>query len=373
MNGAHIRIVNIRKNFGKVCVIEGVNCDIRESEFIVILGPSGCGKSTLLRIIAGLETATEGEIYIGGKIMNQVEPKDRNIAMVFQNYALYPHMTVWNNMAYGLKDRKMPKTEIEARVKKAADILGLDGLMQRTPRQLSGGQRQRVAMGRAIVRNPAAFLFDEPLSNLDAKLRVQMRLEIKKLHQSVRTTSIYVTHDQVEAMTLADRLIVMNAGKFDHVGTPMDVYERPATLFVAGFIGSPAMNIIPMELSSEEDAVKIPGGSWLPLAGRLMNARNKSVMVGMRPEHITLAQGEMESFQIPVEFVEVLGADTLVHGPLNGESQLTIRLPGSFKVSEGDKLKLRIRPEDLHMFDSRTGLRLMTHSNPNRRLHGQML
>jgi len=358
MNGAHIRIVNIRKNFGKVRVIEGVSCDIKESEFIVILGPSGCGKSTLLRIIAGLETATEGEIHIGGKIVNQVEPKDRNIAMVFQNYALYPHMTVWNNMAYGLKVRKMPKAEIEVRVKKAADILGLDGLMQRTPRQLSGGQRQRVAMGRAIVREPAAFLFDEPLSNLDAKLRVQMRLEIKKLHQSVQTTSIYVTHDQVEAMTLADRLIVMNAGKFDHVGTPMDVYDRPATLFVAGFIGSPAMNIIPMELAPEGNAVKVPGDPWLPLPAQIINATETTVMVGLRPEHITLAQGETEAFQMPVELVEVLGADTLVHGPLAGRNQLTIRLPGSFKVSQGDKLKLRISPEKLHIFDRATGLRL---------------
>ncbi|MFO7667977.1 MAG: sn-glycerol-3-phosphate ABC transporter ATP-binding protein UgpC [Desulfobacterales bacterium] len=358
MNGAHIRIVNIKKNFGKVRVIEGVNCDIRESEFIVILGPSGCGKSTLLRIIAGLETATEGDIYIGGKIVNQVEPKDRNIAMVFQNYALYPHMTVWKNMAYGLKVRKMPKSEIEIRVKKAADILGLDGLMQRTPRQLSGGQRQRVAMGRAIVRDPAAFLFDEPLSNLDAKLRVQMRLEIKKLHQSVQTTSIYVTHDQVEAMTLADRLIVMNAGKFDHVDPPMDVYDRPATLFVAGFIGSPAMNIIPMELAPEGNAVKLPGGSSLPLAARIVNASERSVMVGMRPEHITLAKEEKEAFQVPVELVEILGADTLVHGPLAGETQLTIRLPGSVKVSRGDRLKLRINPDKLHIFDRTTGIRL---------------
>jgi sn-glycerol 3-phosphate transport system ATP-binding protein len=358
MNSAHIRIVNIRKDFGKVRVIEGVSCDIKESEFIVILGPSGCGKSTLLRIIAGLETATEGEIHIGGKIVNGVEPKDRNIAMVFQNYALYPHMTVWNNMAYGLKVRKMPKTEIEERVKRAADILGLNGLMQRTPRQLSGGQRQRVAMGRAIVRDPAAFLFDEPLSNLDAKLRVQMRLEIKKLHQSVKTTSIYVTHDQVEAMTLADRLIVMNAGKFDHVGTPMDVYERPSTLFVAGFIGSPSMNIIPMELSSDGNEVKEPGGSTFKLAERIVNSSGASVMVGIRPEHITLANGEKDAFQIPVELVEVLGADTLVHGPLNGGSQLTIRLPGSYKVAQGDKLKLRINPDKLHLFDPDTGMRL---------------
>lgn len=358
MNEAHVRIVDIKKSFGKIRVIEGVNCDIKDGEFIVILGPSGCGKSTLLRIIAGLETATEGDIIIGGRIVNQVEPKDRNIAMVFQNYALYPHMTVWNNMAYGLKVRGMPKAEIEARVKGASDILGLDGLMNRTPRQLSGGQRQRVAMGRAIVREPAAFLFDEPLSNLDAKLRVQMRLEIKKLHQSVRTTSIYVTHDQVEAMTLADRLIVMNAGHFDHVGTPMEVYDRPATLFVAGFIGSPAMNIIPMQLSAEGNAVMMPGGVQMPLTERLSNTGDATIMVGMRPEHFTLAQDEQGHFQINVEMVEVLGADTLVHAMINRENMLTIRLPGDTKVAPGEKLNLQIRSDKLHLFDQETGRRL---------------
>jgi sn-glycerol 3-phosphate transport system ATP-binding protein len=359
MNEAHIRIVNVKKNFGKVRVIERVNCDIRDGEFIVILGPSGCGKSTLLRIIAGLETATEGDIIIGGRVVNQVEPKDRNIAMVFQNYALYPHMTVWKNMAYGLKVRGTPRAEIETRVKKASDILGLDGLMDRTPRQLSGGQRQRVAMGRAIVREPVAFLFDEPLSNLDAKLRVQMRLEIKKLHQTVRTTSIYVTHDQVEAMTLADRLIVMNDGNFDHVGTPMDVYERPATLFVAGFIGSPAMNILPMDLAPEGNAVKMPGGASLSLVAPLSNVRDKEILVGMRPEHIAVTQGdEQGTFQIRVEFIEALGADTLVHGLLDRYTMVTIRLPGDLKVAEGEKINLGIRPEKLHLFDRQTGCRL---------------
>jgi sn-glycerol 3-phosphate transport system ATP-binding protein len=358
MNGPHVSIVNIKKNFDKVKVIEGVSCDIQEGEFIVILGPSGCGKSTLLRIIAGLETATAGEIWIAGKNVNQIEPKDRNIAMVFQNYALYPHMTVRNNMAYGLKVRRMPKAEIEVRVKRAADILGLDGLMDRTPRQLSGGQRQRVAMGRAIVRDPAAFLFDEPLSNLDAKLRVQMRLEIKKLHQAVRTTSIYVTHDQVEAMTLADRLIVMNAGRFDHVGTPMEVYDRPATLFVAGFIGSPAMNIIPMEVAAEGNAVKVPGAPWLPLAERIHPAGDRTVMVGMRPEHITPARDEPHRFHLTVELVEVLGADTLAHGPLDREHLVTIRLPGSSRIKPGERLNLQIRPENLHLFDRGTGARL---------------
>ncbi len=358
MSEQHVRIVNITKNFGKVKVIEGVDCDIQNGEFIVILGPSGCGKSTLLRIIAGLEVATSGDIIIGDKIVNDVEPKDRNIAMVFQNYALYPHMTVWENMAYGLKVRKMPKAQIEIQVKKAADILGLDGLMQRTPRQLSGGQRQRVAMGRAIVREPVAFLFDEPLSNLDAKLRVQMRLEIKKLHQSVKTTSIYVTHDQVEAMTLADRLIVMNAGRFDQVAKPIEVYDRPATLFVAGFIGSPAMNIIKMELTPEGTALKAPSGRLFPLASRIDKACGREVMVGMRPEHITLADGTGDSFSLQVELVEILGADTLIHGNFDQTITLTVRLPGGLNILPGEKLNLTVKPDRLHLFDPDSGRRL---------------
>jgi sn-glycerol 3-phosphate transport system ATP-binding protein len=358
MSEPHVRIVNITKNFGKVKVIEGVDCDIKDGEFIVVLGPSGCGKSTLLRIIAGLETATSGDIVIGGKVVNNVEPKDRNIAMVFQNYALYPHMTVRENMAYGLKVRGMPKAEIEVQVKKAADILGLDGLLHRRPGQLSGGQRQRVAMGRAIVREPAAFLFDEPLSNLDAKLRVQMRLEIKKLHQSVRTTSIYVTHDQVEAMTLADRLIVMNAGKFDHVGGPLEVYDRPATLFVAGFIGSPAMNIVRMELTPAGNAVEASNGILFPLSARIDKAKGREVMAGIRPEHITLAEGAGECLPLHVELVEVLGADTLVHGAFDQATTITVRLPGGLHISPGDKLQLRVKPDKLHLFDPESGARL---------------
>lgn len=358
MSGIAVNLIDIKKDFGKVRVIEGVNCEIEEGEFIVILGPSGCGKSTLLRIIAGLEAATEGQVFIGGKFMNPVEPKDRNIAMVFQNYALYPHMTVWNNMAYGLKVRGMPKADIDVRVKRAADILGLDGLMNRKPQQLSGGQRQRVAMGRAIVREPSVFLFDEPLSNLDAKLRVQMRLEIKKLHQSVKTTSIYVTHDQVEAMTLADRLIVMNAGRFDQVATPLEVYNRPATLFVAGFIGSPAMNMIKMELSPSGDAVKMPGGNWLPLAKPVTQAKRKEVMMGLRPEHIVLSQDQSETFSLLVEVVEVLGADTIVHGNLINGDALTLRLPGGFKTTPGDRLQVRAMAENIHIFDQESGHRL---------------
>ena len=248
---ASVSLRGVRKSYDGVEVIHGVDCEIADGEFIVILGPSGCGKSTLLRMIAGLEAITGGEIAIGGRVVNELEPKDRDIAMVFQNYALYPHMSVYDNMSYGLRIRGMSKAEIEARVQKAAKILELGSFLQRKPRQLSGGQRQRVAMGRAIVREPAVFLFDEPLSNLDAKLRVQMRIEIKRLHQSIRTTSVYVTHDQVEAMTLGDRLIVMNSGRAEQIGRPIDVYERPATTFVAGFIGSPAMNMLPARLAAD--------------------------------------------------------------------------------------------------------------------------
>src|SRR5512140_2823163 len=252
---AGISLQGVTKSFGKNEVIHRTDIDIADGEFVVIVGPSGCGKSTVLRMIAGLETATQGEIRIGGERVNEVEPKDRNIAMVFQNYALYPHMTVYENMSYGLRIRRMPREEIRERVNRAAAILELSPYLQRKPRELSGGQRQRVAMGRAIVRQPAAFLFDEPLSNLDAKLRVQMRLEIQKLHRELRTTSIFVTHDQVEAMTLADRMIVMNAGVVEQVGRPIDVYDRPASLFVAGFIGSPAMNVFAGERRGEEVAV----------------------------------------------------------------------------------------------------------------------
>lgn len=358
MSKIAVNLVDIKKDFGKVRVIEGVTCEIEDGEFIVILGPSGCGKSTLLRIIAGLEVATEGEVHIGGKLVNHVEPKDRNIAMVFQNYALYPHMTVWNNMAYGLKVRGMAKPEIEARVKKATDILGLDGLMSRKPQQLSGGQRQRVAMGRAIVREPSVFLFDEPLSNLDAKLRVQMRLEIKKLHQSVKTTSVYVTHDQVEAMTLADRLVVMNAGRFDQVANPLEVYNRPATLFVAGFIGSPAMNMIKLDLSPSGDELKMPGGRRIPLSKPVTQAHGKEVMMGIRPEHMIVAEDQSAALSLMVEVVEMLGADTIVHGNLGYGDMLTLRLPGGFKITPGDKLGVQAVADHIHIFDPKTGLRL---------------
>src|SRR5215470_14199966 len=283
---AKVQLRDVRKSYGGAEVIHGVSMDVADGEFIVIVGPSGCGKSTLLRMVAGLETITSGEIVIGDRVVNKLEPKDRDIAMVFQNYALYPHMSVFDNMAYGLKIRGLAKDDIGARVKRAAGILELSKLLERKPRQLSGGQRQRVAMGRAIVREPAVFLFDEPLSNLDAKLRVQMRMEIKHLHRDIGTTSVYVTHDQVEAMTLGDRLIVMNAGRAEQIGGPIDVYERPATTFVAGFIGSPAMNMLPGRLAADAASVDL-AGVRLPVRVPSGEA-GREVTLGIRPEHVAL-------------------------------------------------------------------------------------
>ncbi len=356
---AEVAIVGVKKSFGEVPVIHGVDCRIGDGEFIVILGPSGCGKSTLLRIVAGLESQSAGDIVIDGKVVNGVEPKDRNIAMVFQNYALYPHMSVYDNMAYGLRVRGMDRPEIDARVRKAAGILELAGLLERRPRQLSGGQRQRVAMGRAIVREPAVFLFDEPLSNLDAKLRVQMRLEIKKLHHRIRTTSIYVTHDQVEAMTLADRLVVMNAGRAEQIGTPIEIYARPATMFVAGFIGSPAMNMLPARIAADGAAVETGGGGRLPLDSAVPPLGNREVKLGIRPEHCLVAHDGQGTLALKVDVVEALGADTLVHGQLvDAGHDLTVRLPGSMAVAEGDVLRLAVSGADLHLFDPASGQRL---------------
>src|SRR5437016_10342065 len=282
---ATVSLDGVRKSFGDREVVHGVSCEVGNGELVVVVGPSGCGKSTLLRMVAGLETVSAGTVAIDGRVVNGVEPKDRDIAMVFQNYALYPHMSVYDNMAYGLRMRHMSRAEIKSRVARAAEILQLDGLLQRKPRQLSGGQRQRVAMGRAIVRDPKVFLFDEPLSNLDAQLRVQVRVEIKRLQQELATTSLYVTHDQVEAMTLADRLIVMNAGNVDQIGRPLDLYERPATVFVAGFIGSPAMNLVSRPLEADRVVV---GEVSLPLAA-VADALGRPVLVGLRPEHLDLA------------------------------------------------------------------------------------
>jgi sn-glycerol 3-phosphate transport system ATP-binding protein len=335
---AHVTLQNIRKTYPNgFKAIHGIDMEIAEGEFIVLVGPSGCGKSTLLRMIAGLERITEGTLTIGGRVVNDLEPADRDIAMVFQNYALYPHMNVFQNMAYGLKIRKLPKAEIEARVKKVADILNLtDEQMTRKPRELSGGQRQRVAMGRAIVREPSVFLFDEPLSNLDAKLRVQMRIEIKQLQERLGITSVYVTHDQVEAMTLAQRMIVMNEGRAEQVGTPLDVYAKPATTFVAGFIGSPAMNLIP----EERDGRKI--------------------LFGIRPEHLEPCAQADAKFVIDVDLIEPLGADTLIYGHLDGAAagtRIAARLHGSVDARAG-RLPLRYDPDKAHYFDAGSGQRI---------------
>ncbi|BBK38816.1 sn-glycerol-3-phosphate import ATP-binding protein UgpC [Allostella sp. ATCC 35155] len=355
---AEVSLRGVKKRFGTTQVIHGVDCQISDGEFIVIVGPSGCGKSTLLRMIAGLEEVTEGDIAIAGKVVNQVEPKDRDIAMVFQNYALYPHMSVYENMAYGLKIRGVPKAEIRQRVDRAADILQIGALLERRPRQLSGGQRQRVAMGRAIVRDPAVFLFDEPLSNLDAKLRVQMRVEIRKLHQTLRTTSIYVTHDQVEAMTLADRLIVMNAGRVEQIGTPITLYEDPATLFVAGFLGSPAMNFLSGAVAADGQSVALPGGVQAPLATAHAAAAGRPVTVGIRPEHLDLAEGAPPTATMKVDLVELLGADTIVHGRIGDGGILLARIDGAVPIRTGDDLPLVLAPERVHLFDRETGARI---------------
>jgi sn-glycerol 3-phosphate transport system ATP-binding protein len=349
-----IRLAGVRKSYGKVEVVHGVDADIADGEFIVIVGPSGCGKSTLLRMIAGLETITAGEIAIGGKRMNEVEPKDRNIAMVFQNYALYPHMSVYENMSYGLRIRRMQPEEIRGRVERAAKILELGPFLERRPRELSGGQRQRVAMGRAIVREPAAFLFDEPLSNLDAKLRVQMRLEIQKLHRQLRTTSIFVTHDQVEAMTLADRMIVMHAGIVEQVGRPIQVYDDPASLFVAGFIGSPAMNFLPGRRDGRD--VVIPGGPRIALSQASASTTLDAITVGVRPEHL-LPGASGAPFRFKVDTIEALGADSLVHGPV-GEATLVARVDGHVTPAMGAELAFDAMPGKLYFFDTATGKRI---------------
>ncbi|HEX3864818.1 MAG TPA: sn-glycerol-3-phosphate import ATP-binding protein UgpC [Stellaceae bacterium] len=350
---ATVTLDNLRKSYGEREVVHGVSCAVADGELVVVVGPSGCGKSTLLRMVAGLETISAGSVAIDGRIVNGVEPKDRDIAMVFQNYALYPHMSVFNNMAYGLRVRRMSRPDIKARVEHAAAILQLDGLLDRKPRQLSGGQRQRVAMGRAIVRDPKVFLFDEPLSNLDAQLRVQMRVEIKQLQQELGTTSLYVTHDQVEAMTLADRLIVMNAGNTDQIGPPIDLYERPATIFVAGFIGSPAMNLIPARLVAGSVVI---GDIVLPFNGNSGDAAGRAVTIGLRPEHLDLAgDGPIE---IRVELLERLGADTMLHGRLPDGTRLIARAPGTLALSLGETVRLTIRPKHIHLFDVQTGRRL---------------
>src|SRR5471032_2949170 len=330
---ANLKLQAVTKSYdGKNQIIQSIDLDVADGEFIVMVGPSGCGKSTLLRMVAGLERTTSGDIYINDQRVTELEPKDRGIAMVFQNYALYPHMSVFDNMAYGLKIRGFGKAQIHARVEEAARILELGPLLKRKPRELSGGQRQRVAMGRAIVREPAVFLFDEPLSNLDAKLRVQMRAELQALHKRLSTTSLYVTHDQIEAMTLANRMIVMNGGRAEQIGAPLDVYAKPASTFVASFIGSPPMNLIPAER-----------------AGR-------AVLHGVRPEHLEPCSAADAKLTAAIDLIEPLGADTLAHGAING-ARIIVRLPAATAVREG-ALHLRFAPENEHFFDAASGKRI---------------
>ncbi|ACO02454.1 sn-glycerol-3-phosphate import ATP-binding protein UgpC [Brucella melitensis] len=335
---------NVRKSYGgNIEVIKGVSLEIADGEFVVLVGPSGCGKSTLLRMIAGLESITSGTISIGERVVNNVEPAERDIAMVFQNYALYPHMTVRENLAYGLKNRKTPKEEIERRIAKAAKVLEIEQFLERKPRQLSGGQRQRVAMGRAIVREPAAFLFDEPLSNLDAKLRVQMRVEIKRLQRSLGTTSVYVTHDQMEAMTMADRLVVLNAGHIEQVGTPIELYEKPASTFVATFIGSPSMNL----LQSPESA------AWQP--GRAITLPSGGYTFGVRPEDIRiLEEGDQDAdgfnAQVRIEAVELVGAESYIHAALSDGKPLIFRVAGRSTHNIDEMVRVGASATDVHIF-----------------------
>ncbi|MEJ2896877.1 sn-glycerol-3-phosphate import ATP-binding protein UgpC [Bordetella avium] len=351
---------NLKKTYaGNVPVIHGIDMEIKDGEFIVIVGPSGCGKSTLMRMVAGLETVTSGEILIDDKPVNDLEPAERDIAMVFQNYALYPHMSVFENMAYGLKIRKVPKAEIQKRVEEAAQILELGKLLDRRPRQLSGGQRQRVAMGRAIVREPKVFLFDEPLSNLDAKLRVAMRLEILKLHRRLHTTSLYVTHDQVEAMTLAHRMVVMYQGVPEQIGTPMEVFEKPASTFVAGFIGSPPMNLIEVDVAG--DGTMTAEGMPLQISPLQVPSavRGRKIIMGLRPEHMLL---NAEGIPVEIEMIETLGSEQLVHGR-RGKHMLVVRCTtrqlSESTVKVGDTMN--IGPDgrhDLHWFEPDTGRRV---------------
>lgn len=356
---AEILLNGVRKSYGNIEVIKGVDWKIEAGEFVVIVGPSGCGKSTLLRMIAGLESITDGEISIKGKVVNKLEPSERDIAMVFQNYALYPHMSVYQNMAYGLKIKKIPKDEIDKRVQRAAEILEIEQYLDRAPRALSGGQRQRVAMGRAIVREPSVFLFDEPLSNLDAKLRVQMRLEIKKLQSDLGITSVYVTHDQVEAMTLGHRLAVLNGGVVEQLGTPIEIYEKPRTVFVASFIGSPSMNLIEAKFDAKGEAIILPNGGVVKLGKAINDRAGQKVTFGVRPEHISVAKNKDSSIELVVNVVEQLGADTLVHTNLGDRNaDMVVRLSGIQSMESGAIMKVTFKPKTIHLFDVSTGLRI---------------
>jgi multiple sugar transport system ATP-binding protein len=351
---ASVGVVQARKSYGTVEVLHGVSIDIADGEFVILVGPSGCGKSTLLRMIAGLESITSGKIRIGDRIVNDLAPKDRDIAMVFQNYALYPHKTVAENMSFSLKLRNTPKAEIEARIRRAAEILDVTPYLSRFPRQLSGGQRQRVAMGRAIVRDPKVFLFDEPLSNLDAKLRVQMRAEIKELHQRLKTTTVYVTHDQVEAMTMADRIVVMRDGVIEQSGLPLELYDRPANLFVAGFIGSPAMNLLSGTIRIKDvPSVVTDDGVTLPLMSAPSGSDGRRCIYGIRPEHLGLG-GNLDA---EVSVTEPTGSETQVFARLGSQKIVGVfreRVP----VKPGERLPMSPNLGSVHLFDEATGMRL---------------
>ncbi len=349
---ASVVIRDVKKSFGATPIIHGVNIDIQDGEFVILVGPSGCGKSTLLRMIAGLENITAGEIMIGDRVVNNVPPKERDIAMVFQNYALYPHMTVADNMAFSMKLRGAPKDEIKARVDKAAKILSLAPLLDRYPRQLSGGQRQRVAMGRAIVRDPQVFLFDEPLSNLDAKLRVQMRTEIKELHQRLKTTTVYVTHDQIEAMTMADKIVVMHDGIVEQIGAPLDLYDRPANQFVAGFIGSPAMNFVSGRIDGA--GFKADAGFSLPIVGAPVASGGRPAVYGLRPEHIKLDGAGLEA---RVHVVEPMGSETQVVADIAGHT-LTCVFRERIQAKPGEIIRIAPDEKNTHLFDADSGKRL---------------
>jgi multiple sugar transport system ATP-binding protein len=353
---AGVEFVDVRKSFGAFPVIKGVNIEIKDGEFVILVGPSGCGKSTLLRMLAGLENISAGEIRIGGEVVNTLPPKDRDIAMVFQNYALYPHMTVADNMGFSLMLNGASKDEIARRVTPAAEILGLKNLLDRYPRQLSGGQRQRVAMGRAIVRDPQVFLFDEPLSNLDAKLRVAMRAEIKELHQRLKTTTVYVTHDQIEAMTMADKIVVMHDGIVEQIGAPLDLYDNPVNLFVAGFIGSPAMSMLKGRLDpADPHSFIAANGTRLPVGSPAASAGGRDLVYGLRPEFISLDPGG-------------IAAEVVVLEPTGSETHMTVRLGGEdvscvfrqrVAAKPGEAIRVAIDADHVHLFDTETGRRLV--------------
>lgn len=356
MSGISLR--QIRKAYGAVTVIHGVDIEIDSGEFLVLVGPSGCGKSTLLRMIAGLEDISGGELEIAGQIVNAVPPSERNIAMVFQDYALYPHMSVQENMAFGLKMRGTDQRDVERRVAAAAEILKIQPLLERRPAQLSGGQRQRVAMGRAIVREPAAFLFDEPLSNLDAALRVEMRLEIAKLHKRMRATTVYVTHDQVEAMTLADRIVVMNGGRIEQIGAPLDLYHQPASLFVARFIGSPTMNTLPAQIVQDAAGIRVVTTSGRSIVRPGLDLRPGDVVLGIRPGDLKPCAADVALFEGEISVVERLGSQTFLYVEIDGGQMISVEISPEAQVCVGELICLSCEPQKIHLFDPETGRRL---------------